>query len=368
VVGLREMRRHKRTFGFIVAVVALIAFLIVMINGLASGLVDEYGSAMERFDADAVAFESGAQTSVLRSSLDESTVRAIENLPGVERAAALTFLQADYRSGSGDSGSAGFMGYDVGTIGEPPVIDGRAIRSGERQVLLADSATLRQAGLAIGDTMRIETSLLEADFTIVGEIDGGSLGFLPVSYMTNEDLRALKYGDAADRGRSASVVILQGAGPFDLRWDGFEVVSHEVAVERIEGRADAQTTMAAAQVMVYLIGAAVIGVFFYILTTQKTSGIGLLKALGAGNRLVAGQILAQVLVVVAVSLAVALPAAKLATDAMARFAPDAIPVTPGLSTYLLTSFAVALTGIVGITFAVRRAVRIDPIVALARQQ
>jgi len=368
VVALTEMRRRKAAFGFIVAVAALVSYLVLMIDGLAGGLRGEFASAIEAFDADAIAFASGSDTSVFRSELDESAVAAVENALGVRESARLTYLPADYVSGAGSLSSAGFLGFDPGTIGAPEVIRGRDLRPDETGALLADTGLLRQSGLDLGDTMTIHARGQDLDLEIVGEIEARALGWMPVGYAANEDLLALKYGAPSPDRPVASIVLLRGDGALDVRAPDIEVVNKEVAFDRIEGLADMEATMGAIRVIVYAIGAAVVGVFFYVLTLHKTAVIAMLKALGARNRFVLAQTAVQAVVVVALALVAAIPAALLTSDALTRFAPDAIPIQPEPGAYLLTALTVLATALVGVVFSVRSVVRIDPALALARQQ
>ncbi len=126
-------------------------------------------------------------------------------------------------------------------------------------------------------------------------------------------------------------------------------------------------TVNALQVFGFVIGALVIGVFFYVLTMQKTVQVGLLKALGASNGYVFRQLLLQVLTVTTLGVIIAVPLAY-ATDRALNQLPETVPVAFTGFTFLLTSVLVVTTGIVGALFSVRQLARVDPIIALGHQE
>ncbi len=109
-----------------------------------------------------------------------------------------------------------------------------------------------------------------------------------------------------------------------------------------------------------------IGVFFYVLTLHRVPGIALLKALGATNRFVATQTLAQALVVTLAGLALSVLAALLTQSLLSS--DEGIPIVFTAGTYVATSISLALTALVAVAFSVRRIARVDPIIALAQQQ
>jgi putative ABC transport system permease protein len=366
MIGLRELWRRKLTFGPIAAVVALISYLVLVINGLGLGFRDEFGSALASFDASAIAFGDNAQGSVSRSLLDERALAAVESVPGVTASAAVGYLRADYRDGEGGVQSASLFGYDPGTIAEPAVVQGRPLSRTDDRGLLVDTAFLADAGFEIGDSVTILHELREEDFTIVGTVREGSFEWLPAVYLLRPSWQELRFGaTTAEAPPAASIGLLQGDGLDGRTGPGFETVSTSSAFSSIEGLSDAEAMIWVLRLFGYAIGAAVIGVFFYVLTLHRVPGIGLLKALGASSWFVATQTLAQALAITVGGFALSVPAALLTESLLGG---EGIPLvlTPG--TYVATSISLAVTAVLAVAFSVRRIARVDPIIALAQQQ
>ena len=367
VLGLLEIRRRKVQFSLIGLVVTLIAYLVLMINGLGIGLEKLAGSALMNFNADSIAYSDAADLSVIRSELGQDSVDRIEALPGVKASAPLGYVAANVRLNSESTESAAFIGYDPGSIGEPKVTKGRVLTAADTTGLLADKSFLKATGLKVGDTATIAVRLATEEFSIVGEIDEGAFFFQPAVYVLRDTWHQLKYGAAAADQPVASIVLLKGKGLTNLRGDGYRTVSKSTAFANIEGVAGQQSTVTALRSFGYLIGALVIGVFFYVLTLQKVAQFGVLKALGASSFYLFRQLLAQALAISAIGVAIAVPLAWATARLLAEL-PQPVPIAFETSTYVGTSIVLIATGLVGALFSGRQIASVDPIIALGQQQ
>lgn len=364
MIGLLEMRRRRTQFALIGLVVTLISYLVMMINGLGLGLEEAAGSALRNFRADGLAYPEQADLSVIRAEMPQPLVDAIESAAGDRETAALGYTAA--RVAREGLNSAAVLGVDPGTIAMPEVVEGRALTPEDRTGLLADRAFLDQAGLSVGDTVTLSLRLTEIEFTIVGAVDEGYFFFQPVTYVLRDSWRELKYGDAQDTP-VASIVLITGDGATDVSGPGFETVSKGTAFANIEGVQGQSATVRSLQAFGYIIGALVIGVFFYVLTLQKVPQIGVLKALGAGNGYVFRQLLLQVLVISSIGILASVPLAWVTRWALQQ-AVDGFPVAFTTSMFVTTAVALLATGLVGALFSGREVLKVEPIIALGQQQ
>ena len=127
------------------------------------------------------------------------------------------------------------------------------------------------------------------------------------------------------------------------------------------------TRRRALRVFGYLIGALVIGVFFYVITLQKLAQVGVLKAIGASGFFVFRQVLAQVLIIAIAGLAVSVPLAWATERALAQL-PESVPIAFTTGTFVTTSLTLLVTAVVGSLFSGRQVAQVDPIIALGQQQ
>ncbi|MGE0059524.1 MAG: ABC transporter permease [Dehalococcoidia bacterium] len=366
MIGLLEIWRRRFQFALIALIVTLISYLVLMINGLGVGLNNLAGSALKNWDAEAIAYSQQAGLSVIRSEIGPDTIQLIESNDRVEESAPLGYVAANYRDSKDEIASAAFIGFEPGTIGEPAVTEGNSLTSSDRDGLLADKSFLKAAGLDVGDTVTVSLRLTSREFRIVGEIDEGAFFFQPAVYVLLTTWQELKYGTTQDVP-AASIVLLKGDDVAGLQGDGFEAVSKSEAFANIEGVQGQQSTVTALRWFGYLIGALVIGVFFYVLTIQKVPQIGVLKAIGASDFFVFRQLLLQVVTLSLLGLAVSVPLAWATEQGLERL-PDAVPIGFTTSTYVTTSLTLLVTAIVGALISVRQVFKTDPIIALGQQQ
>ena len=373
MLGLKELQRRKLQFVLITVVVALIGYLILMINALGLGLQSFAGSALKAFDADYLAYSSLSNLSIPRSELSADTASAIVLVPGVTAAGRIGYFTVT-PGREGKQFPASLLGFEAGKPGAPTLTEGRAPNPGATEIL-AEQAYLDVSGFRIGDTISIPARLRTFDFTIVGAVESGRFFFQSPLYVEIADWQRLRYGGARTRDTEgnlvespvASVVLVRGGEPASIEAavPGLRVVDKTTAFNSIEGVRAQNQTVASLRSLGYTIGGLVIGIFFYVLTLQKIGQVGILKAIGASGRAIFLQLGLQVILIVSASLALSIPLALLSLRGIAAATPDfPLLLTSGsVVTTIILLFAVAL---IGALVSGRQIAKVDPIIALGQ--
>jgi putative ABC transport system permease protein len=367
MIGLKEIQRRRLQFALIALVVALISYLVLMINGLGVGLNKQAGSALLQLDADGIAYSTSSRLSVIRSELSSQVVADVGRWQGVEASAPLGYMSVNTRSPDGEIDAIALLGYLPGQLGEPRALAGRQLTGSDRRGVLVDAGFLKLNGLNVGDRLTLVNRLQTYDFTVVGEVKDGYFFFQPVVYLLLDSLREVKYGATTPETPLASVVLVKGKGLEGTKTSGFEIVSRQTAFANIEGVKGQQQTVDALRLFGFLIGALVIGIFFYVLTLQKIQQVGTLKALGASNAFLLGQMLLQVLTVIVGGVLISCGAAY-GTYALLSRIPKGVPIAFTGGTFVITSSLFVVTGLIGLFFSLRKVSRVDPIIAIGQQQ
>jgi putative ABC transport system permease protein len=367
LIGLKEIQRRKLQFSLIALVVTLISYLVLMINGLGVGLNKQAGSALLQLDADALAYSNSSRLSVIRSELSSRVAAEVQGWEGVEASAPLGYMSVNTQAVDGDIAAIALLGFVPGQLGEPKIKKGRQLIADDRRGVLVDAKFLKSSRLAIGDKLTILNRLQTYDFTIVGEVDEGYFFFQPAVYVLLDSLREVKYGVINADTPFASVILVKGKNLVGTKTPDFEIVSKRTAFANIEGVKGQQQTVDALRLFGFLIGALVIGIFFYVLTLQKTQQVGTLKALGAGNAFLFTQMLIQVLAIILLGVLLSTVSAYGTYWVLSRM-PQAVPISFTAGTFLITSSLFVATGLIGLFFSLRKVSRIDPIIAIGQQQ
>jgi putative ABC transport system permease protein len=363
VLAAREMLRRKFQFGLISLIVGLIIFLIIMIAALGTGLMAAMSGAVDAWDTDLLVYSETSNESILRSELTDDDIARIAAAPGVASVARAGYLPVTAEDEDGGLTDATLFGIDPQALGPGT----KALGPGE---LVADASFLRESGLRVGDRMFLRNALRRYEFTIVAGADQGQFLGLPTVYSSVEDWRRIRYpGDDAAPAASIALVWTAGgqraAAEEALDADpGLSALSKGDAILAIGGVRQQTQVVRTIELFGFVIGALVIGMFFYVLTMQKTGQIAIFKAMGASNTYVLRQLVQQVVAVVAVGAAIGVPLA-LITDALI---PERIPVDITGTGIALAAVGVLATGLLGTVFSGRHVALVDPMTALGQAQ
>lgn len=182
----------------IVAIIALIAWLVFILSGLANGLSNDNGATLRRIDADVVVLQEDVRFYMHRSILPLDAADQIRAIEGVEDVTPVGHLTATVL------GSDGSERIDVTILGVDPegfivadAVDGVSLAEAPAGGVLVDKSLSRQ-GVAIGDTITITPS--GDEMTVAGFVEGEKYNHLPVVFMPMEQWQAIKFRSVEDAG------------------------------------------------------------------------------------------------------------------------------------------------------------------------
>lgn len=374
-LAVRELAFAKGRFAVMGAVVALTAVLVVLLSGLAVGLVNDGVSGLQRMPVTAFAFAAGVEKSSAfsRSALDESAVDIWSQQAAVAEAAPYGNTLANGRTSRGTPVDLALFGVQVGSFIDPVTADGRQLTS-DGEIVLSGSS--RDAGLELGDTITMEPG--GQQFTVVGFLEGQhTFGHVDVGYVTlrswQETKAGMRPGDTVpahvyDEITAVAVRAADGR-QLDLaagdRAAGTTAMTLEQSFAASPGYSAETSTLQLIQAFLYVISALVVGAFFTVLTIQRSGEIAVMRALGASKRYLLQESLLQSVLLLAVSGGIGITAGVAFGSAIQTteipFALEAGPIAA--AALLLLGLGVA-----GSAIAVLRITRVDPLAALGGAQ
>jgi putative ABC transport system permease protein len=139
-----------------------------------------------------------------------------------------------------------------------------------------------------------------------------------------------------------------------------EVVDRKAAYENTPGYTAQQSTLNTQNGFALLIGVLVIGGFFQIQTLQKVPQIGMLKAIGTPNLVVAVAVMIQIVVVTLWGVVIG----SLATLGLASVFPPTIPIVFEPRSGAMAVASILLMGPMGGLVSIRSSLRVEPLIAL----
>ncbi|HEX6131850.1 MAG TPA: FtsX-like permease family protein [Actinomycetota bacterium] len=367
-LALAEIGRAKLRFALLTGAVALLVFLILFQQSLAGTLLGTFTGGLEHQSATVLVYGADARRSVEGSRVTPDQVAAVADVPDVAEAGPIgvSTFTADV---DGELVDATVFGYALGGPGEPTtLVDGRYPRAdGEAVASSADAAD----GFAIGATVTIVPG--DVPITVVGLADDLNFNVQPtvfVSYPTYEELVLAGNPDA--RGVLPSIVgaeTVAGAEPEAVAADvgaavaDVDAVDRATAVTSLPGVSSIQQSFAIILGLAFVVVVLLTGFFFLIITVQKLTALTLLRAVGASSGYLLRNLVAQVVIVIAAGVAIAvgllLVAARAATT-------DVFEVRADPGVIAITAAAILALGLVASVASMRRVARIDPATATTR--
>lgn len=370
-LALSEIRRARGRFSSIVAALALIVFLVLVLNALADGLYFGATGALRSAAADAYVFSDDGRLSLVRSALPETAREQVAGVEGVDEVGAVgTLLATGAVAGVDGELDLVLFGYEPGLPGGPErAVEGRMPAPGEDGVAAVDVA-LREDGVAIGDTLTFSGSATPIE--VVGFVADASYQLQATVWTTLDTWRSvIAEARPETQGAEPSVVafaltVADGADPATVAEDlaaavdGTEPATREAAVLAIPGVAQQQSTFRSIIITTFLVAGLVVALFFALLTLEKRNLLAMLKALGASTGYLGGGILAQA----ALATLAGLVLGGLLALGLSLVLPPDLPALFRPQTAAVLVVATLLTGVTGAALSFRRVTRIDPAAAL----
>ncbi|AIQ47749.1 cell division protein FtsX [Paenibacillus sp. FSL R7-0273] len=369
-LAVKELMHSKMRFLMIVIIFVLLAWLVFILSGLGNGLSTLAASTFKTMKADYVIFEEGSQSSMSKSLLSDQMIEEAKLLPNVIAAAPMGSTMAtalkEQRAKNEDKLDIALIGINPGSFLEPAVVEGESLSSNNPTGVIVNS-TMKEEGYAIGDTFQLDGTT--QSLTIIGFVENQTYNHVASVFTPMAEWRKIAFAaPGSDKGITGPVnaIMLQGKDidpdVMDSRLTGTDTVTRSGAVQGMPGYKEENGTIFMMLAFLLAIAAFVLGVFFYVITMQKTNQFGIMKAIGASNKFLSKAIVSQVFVLSLISIVVGI----LLTYGTAAIMPKGMPFK--LETNLVVTYSIILLviSILSSMVSVRKITKIDPLKALGR--
>ncbi|HDE0628397.1 TPA: FtsX-like permease family protein [Staphylococcus aureus] len=342
-----EIRRNKLKFGLIIGVLTMISYLLFLLSGLANGLINMNKEGIDKWQADAIVLNKDANQTVQQSVFNK---KDIEN----EYKKQATLKQTgEIVSNGHQKDNVLVFGVEKSSFLVPSLIEGhKATKDNE---VLADE-TLKNKGFKIGDTLTLSQS--DEKLHIVGFTESAKYNASPVIFTNDATIAKINPRLTGDK---INAVVVRDTNWKDKKLNQeLEAVSINDFIENLPGYKPQNLTLNFMISFLFVISATVIGIFLYVMTLQKTSLFGILKAQGFTNGYLANVVISQTLILALFGTAFGL----LLTGVTGAFLPDAVPVKFDVLTLLVFAIVLMIVSVLGSLFSILTIRKIDPLKAI----
>lgn len=368
-LALREMRHSKSRYLLIMVIMLLVSFLVLFVTGLARGLAYANISAVENMPANYFVVQGDADHTFRRSQLTDSELQNVRAVVGDNNASSLAVQMSTVTANDTDvKTDITFFGVDMNGLLAPKVIEGDKITNDSKGSVIVDSK-LEKSGIKIGSTIKDQATGKE--FKVAGYVKDSSYSHTPVVYINNQDWQEMRQG-ASQGGETSSaevpynvIALNANAGQVDkitANLKDVDVINQKEAISNIPGYSAEQNSLLMMIAFLFVIAGFVLAVFFYVITIQKTSQFGILKAMGTKMSYLAWSVVGQVMILAVSSLCISL----VLTLIMNKALPDSMPFQLEPSTILFTSLLFIGMSLIGSLISVAKVAKVDALEAIGR--
>ncbi|MCS4565908.1 ABC transporter permease [Staphylococcus aureus] len=342
-----EIRRNKLKFGLIIGVLTMISYLLFLLSGLANGLINMNKEGIDKWQADAIVLNKDANQTVQQSVFNK---KDIENKYKKQATLKQT---GEIVSNGHQKDNVLVFGVEKSSFLVPSLIEGhKATKDNE---VLADE-TLKNKGFKIGDTLSLSQS--DEKLHIVGFTESAKYNASPVIFTNDATIAKINPRLTGDK---INAVVVRDTNWKDKKLNQeLEAVSINDFIENLPGYKPQNLTLNFMISFLFVISATVIGIFLYVMTLQKTSLFGILKAQGFTNGYLANVVISQTLILALFGTAFGL----LLTGVTGAFLPDAVPVKFDVLTLLVFAIVLMIVSVLGSVFSILTIRKIDPLKAI----
>ncbi len=375
-LAIKEVWRNRARFLLVSLVIALITLLVLFIAALGEGLGNGNREYLSKLDAELIVYQAKSDFVIAASRLGKNRLAEIRRLDGVADAGLLGTASAAIILPEDETLKVALLGVDPGHTGEPPVFQGQQLKSNTAKEVIIDKNTALRSKLALGDIMTIRvtqgTEDKFYDLRIIGVTDGRQYSLQPsifVPFNTWDKIRSKSEAELNVSNPIPNIVMVKLDDPsqieevsqrIETQVKNVETASLKDAIQALPGYSAQQSTLNTQGGFTLFIGILVIGGFFQIQILQKVSQIGVLKAIGTANPIVAASSVIQIVVVTVIGVAIG----GLLSFLFSLTFPPTVPIVFNGTTSALAIVALLLIGPLGGLVSIRYAVKIEPLKAL----
>lgn len=358
---LVELRRRPGRFAVATVVLTFLSVLLLLLGGLLDGLFLGSTGAIRSQPADVIVYSSNARDSFLRSRLDDDTRATVEAVDGVSEVGGVGVLLLGAEvPGEDEPADVAVIGYERAPDAVPDVPAPGEAWADDR---------LRDAGVELGDTVLVGPA--KYPVTVRGWVEDTNFllqGALWVDLGTWRAAQNANRPDAFVTDDVVQVLVVRGEGAASALAAAIDAatlgdtstLTRDEAVFALPGVNEQNATFNAIIYSTLAVVLAVVGLFFSLLTLERTALYGVLKAIGASTgRLFAG-VVAQAVLVTIIAFAIGSLLAGLASLGL----PAAIPLQLTAGRFVFTFVALVVAAALGSAISLRRVTRIDPASAI----
>jgi putative ABC transport system permease protein len=271
----KEIRFNLKKYLLIEILIIFMIFMVMFLSGLANGLGRAVSSGIENMDTTQFIISTDAEKLISVSRLDKEILEQIKSSNDSKAALDIQRMNLSIK-GHSEKLDVSYFAINTEEFLNPEVIKGSKLTKDQYGIVLDDAFI--EEGIAVGDTLVDAASGIE--LTVTGFTKDAMYGHIPVGFISMDTFTDIQTAINPNYELKYHVIALQGDKVVDLSNDGIEQVDKATIIKNIPSYQAEQLTINMILWVLVFVSAAILDVFFYIITLQKLKQFGVMKAIG----------------------------------------------------------------------------------------
>lgn len=352
-LALEEMKQNKLRYSLILGLLFLISYLVFFLSALAYGLIQENKSAIDKWEANSILLSSDANQSLAASRFDAKTIEKVEGNYLALLAQKSTVGWSKENPSQDDKVKISLFGIKTNEFLAPTISKGREISAANEVVV--DISLAEDGDYQIGEEIKLADT--DETLTIVGYTTDSRFSVAPVVYVDFDKFQQVVYGDTLSDGVAYTNAIVSKNTITSYDSNTLENLSIADFIENLPGYKAQNLTFAFMIGFLIIISSIVIGIFIYVLTSQKIQIFGLMKIQGLSNFYISKSVLVQTFLLSFLGTFLGF----LGTWLSSLLLPSSVPFENNWLFYGVIALAMIFFAVFGAVFSIRSVVKVDPL-------
>lgn len=358
-LALRELKHAKLRYFLIVLIMVLIAWLVLFVTGLASGLANDNGAAISSNKATYYVLQKDSDNRLTRSNLTaaetEDVAKQVEKSKSTNLGVQMGTITKPKQDKKTD---ITYFGIDKASFLQPDISEGAKLQTNKE--VIAD-ISLKESGYKLGS--KVEDSATGEQFTITAFTKNNTFSHSPVIFVGWDAWKLIHQTNQAAQGEYNAVALDVSQNKAEsLSLGSLELSSSKEVLQGIPGYSEEQGSLLMMIAFLFVIAAFVLAAFFYVITIQKINQFGILKAAGARTAYLGRSIISQVVFLSVVSLLIG----NGLTFGLAAILPASMPFTLSPLLAIGCSVLFLVVAVAGSMLSLYRVAKVDALEAIGR--
>ncbi len=354
----KELKYSKTKYLLIESILILMIFMVIFLSGLANGLARAVSASIENTDAKYFVISEDAENLIAISGMSTDVLEQVSELTK-DPVTPLDIQRMNLRTEGSDAKlDVTYFALDPDSFLAPKLSEGQLFTASASELTVVLDDSFAEEGITIGDV--VEDAASGLSLTVVGFVKDEMYGHSPVGFLSTETYAAINQEINPSYIQKYHAIAVQGEDISDIHIEGLTVVDKATIVEHIPGYSAEQITINMILWVLVVISAAILGVFFYVITIQKQKQFGVLKAIGMGMGELTGIITSQVLILSLIGVI----AGNLLAFGMASMLPSSMPFYLKLPIVAVVSVVFVVISLCTSLVSTRKVAKVDPIVII----